>query len=67
MDLAKLDTLRGDVVSGVCEVEHTPERSVRIGFGYLEEREIRGVWRRQGQLVDRGENTGIGDGPFQVA
>ena len=67
LDLSKLDALWRDVVAGVGEVEHAPERGVRVGFGDLEEREVGGVGGGEGEFVDGREDTGVGDGPFEVA
>jgi len=67
LDLAKFDTLGGNEVARVGKVEHAPERGVRVGFGDLEEGEIGGVWGGQGELVDRGHDARVGDGPFEIA
>jgi hypothetical protein len=47
LDLAKLDTLWRDIMAGISKVEHAPEGSVGVGFGDLEERKIRRIWRGQ--------------------
>ena len=66
LDLAKLDALGGYIVAGIGEIEHAPEDGVGVGLGYLEEREIRGVRRGEGELVDGGDDAGVGYGPFEV-
>ena len=33
----------------------------------MEEGEIRGIWRREGKLVYRRNNTSVGDGPLEIA
>lgn len=53
-------------MASIREVEHAPEASLGVWLRDLEEREIGGVWRGEGELVDRSHDTGIGDGPFQV-
>lgn len=40
LDLAKFDTLGRNVVPRVREVEHAPERCIRVWFGDLEERKV---------------------------
>lgn len=33
----------------------------------MKEREVRGVWRREGKFVYRGNNTSVSDGPLEIA
>lgn len=66
LNLAKLDTLRRYVVSSISKVEHAPESSIRIGLRDLEEREIRAVWGRERQFVDRRQYSGVGYRPLEV-
>jgi hypothetical protein len=54
-------------MTGICKVKHAPERSVRVWFGYLEEREIGRIRRWKGELVDGRYDAGVGDRPFQIA
>lgn len=51
---------------GVGKIEHTPECSVGIWFTDLKERKIRRVGRWEGEFVDGGDDTCIGDGPFEI-
>ena len=67
LDLAEFDTFRRDVMPSISEVEHAPELRVGIGLGYLEQRKIPGVWRGERKFVDRREDTGVGNSPFQVS
>lgn len=66
LDLAEFDALRWDVVPSIGEVEHAPKLRVWVGLGYLKQRKIAGVWRGKRKLVDGCEDTGVGNGPFQV-
>lgn len=66
LDLAKFDTLWWDVMASISKVEHGPEGSIGIGLGNLEERKIRRIRRRKGELVDGRNNPGIGYGPLEV-
>lgn len=69
LNLAKLDSLWWNEVTGVGEVEHGPPCCVGIGFGNLEERLLVtrrvGIW--QSEFVDGSVNACIGDGPFEIA
>lgn len=69
LDLAKLDTLWWDEVTGVSEVEHGPPGCVGVGFRDLEERLLVAwcVWIWQGEFVDGGVDARVGDGPLEIA
>jgi len=54
-------------VSRIGEIEHTPERSIWVRLGDLEQRKIWGIRRGEGELVNGRKDTGIGDGPFEVS
>lgn len=54
-------------MASIGEVEHAPERSIRVWFGNLEERKISGIRRREREFIDRGKDAGVGDGPFQIS
>lgn len=64
--LSKFDTLGGNIMPSISKVEHAPECSVWVRLGDLEEREIWRVGRWEGQLVYRGNDARIRDGPFEV-
>ena len=66
LDLPKLNTLRGDVMPRIRKIEHTPEPGVWVRLRDLEEWEIRAVRGGEGELVDGRDDTGVGDGPFEV-
>ena len=53
-------------MSRIGEIEHTPERSIWVRFGNLEQRKIRGIRRGEGELVNGRKDTSIGDRPFEV-
>ena len=54
-------------MSRIGEIEHTPKRSIWVRLGNLEQWEIWGVRRGQGEFVDRSKDTGVGDGPLKVS
>lgn len=43
LNLAKLDSLGGYIMTSISEVEHAPEEGIGVWFGDLEERKIRRV------------------------
>lgn len=64
--LSKLNAFRGDVVSSIGKVEQAPECSVWVWLGDLEEREIGRIGGWKGELVYRGNDTRVCDGPFEI-
>jgi len=54
-------------MTSIGKIEHAPEGGVWIGFRYLEEREIRRIWRGKGELVNWRHYSGIGDRPPEVS
>lgn len=54
-------------MASIGKVEHTPEGRIRVRFGDLEEGQVCSVGRREGELVDGREDTGVGDGPLERA
>jgi hypothetical protein len=53
-------------MASISKVKHAPESGVWVGLGNLEKREIWRVGRWKSELVDGGNYTGIGNGPFEV-
>lgn len=66
MNLAKFDSLRGYIMTSISEVEHAPEYSIGVGFGYLDERKLGRICRREGEFIDCIKNAGVDDGPFEI-
>lgn len=64
--LSKLDPLRGYVMPSIGKVEHAPECGVWVWLGDLEEREIWRIGGWKGELVYRGNDTRVRNGPFEV-
>jgi len=54
-------------VSRIGKIEHAPERSIWVRLGDLKQRKIWGIRRGKGELVNGCEDTGVGDGPFEVS
>ena len=52
---------------GIREVKHGPKLRVRVGLRYLEEWEIALVRRGERELVNRREDAGVRDSPFEIA
>jgi hypothetical protein len=65
--LSEFNPFRGDQMTGICEIKHAPMGCVEIWFRDLEEREIGGVWRGESESVDRGDDSSVGDCPFETA
>lgn len=54
-------------MAGVGKIKEAPEGGVWIWFRNLKEGEVGGVRGGEGELVDWGDDAGVGDGPFEVA
>lgn len=67
LDLTKLNTFGGYVVACVGKIKHAPEGGVWVRLRDLKEGKIRRVRGRERELVNRGNDTRVGDGPFEVA
>lgn len=67
MYLSEFDALGGYIVASIGEVKHAPEGGIGVWFRDLEEREVGGIWRREGKLVYRRDNTGVSDRPLEIA
>lgn len=61
LNFAKFDALRRDIVASIGEVKHAPKCCIWVGFGDLEQREIRRIGRRERKLVYWRDDTGIGN------
>lgn len=66
LDLAEFDAFRGYIVASVGKVEHAPECSIGVWLRDLKERQIRGIGGRKRELVDRRDDSGVGDGPLEI-
>lgn len=64
LNLAKLDPLRGDVMTGISKIKHAPKCSIRIRLGYLKQWKVGGIGGRQREFIDGGYHTRVGNGPF---
>lgn len=53
-------------MTSISEVEHAPENSIGVGFGYLDERKLGRICRREGEFIDCIKNAGVDDGPFEI-
>jgi hypothetical protein len=54
-------------MAGIGKVKHAPESGVWVRLGNLEKWEVGRVGRWKSELVDGRDNTGVGNGPFEVA
>ena len=54
-------------MASIGKVKHAPEGSIGVGLRNLKEREVWGIWGREGKLVNRGNNPRVSDGPLEIA
>lgn len=66
LDLPEFNPLRGDIVSRIGEIEHTPEGSIWVRLRNLKQGKVCGVRRGQREFVNRGKDACIRDGPLEV-